>query len=81
MLMDRRRRKMKNTGIELVFIPQDCIHNTFISLRKQTAPTIKNRRSLRRLPLVVNQESPITIMPVKIPKQGIDDKHIPKVFF
>ena len=66
--------------MELRLVRQNFLHDLFISLGQQTASAVKNWSDLGFCFDVIIEETPVPVVPVKVPKQRICDKHIPEMF-
>ena len=62
------------------FIREHSSHDSFVSLREETAAAVKNRSHRCSICRFIIEESPVSVVAVKISQQCIGNKDIPEVF-
>lgn len=67
-------------NIAFAWIGEHRFHDFLVSLRVQAAPTVIDRSEPHLVGTVIIQKTPVPIVPVPVPDEGIHDKHIPKPF-
>ena len=64
--------------MKLFLIGENLLYGAFVSLRKETAAAIENGCNFRFVSYFVVKEAPVAIMPVKIPKECVNNEHAPE---
>ena len=65
-LLDCRRRELIDSGMKLWFYRKHLSHNLFVSLRQQTASTVKHRGDFCFSCVVIIQKSPVSVVTIEI---------------